>query len=269
MGQTMFSSEPNSDQTVTIERELLSLDVTLQNQLDRLRMVHPWFDYEREGATPGRAIFRVYHRRPPTSRRLWAALKTKTGLLSEGETPEPDWPKGQLREMGEVQLLFVTAGQTQMNWQTGARPWLDEVATRAYMAALIPILDEVATPLQTSMGKHTVPHLAETGRDREPLRPWLTQLTRDELAPMLSQGEGAIAQKPQNGNGSMVKAGGRPRLAVNIWAWKEVNVRGRPQREVYEEWLERRGEDAKILADPWDSFKKATSRKKGNNENSL
>jgi hypothetical protein len=57
------------------------------------------------------------------------------------------------------------------------------------------------------------------------------------------------------------RQGGRPRNLDDEWAWKEVNEKGRPPREVYTEWVCRIGERVSSLADPYDSFKKATKRR--------
>ena len=51
---------------------------------------------------------------------------------------------------------------------------------------------------------------------------------------------------------------GRRRSTDDIWAWKEVNQNGRPQTEVYQEWLQKISNDPNrnFLADPIRQFKR-------------
>lgn len=53
------------------------------------------------------------------------------------------------------------------------------------------------------------------------------------------------------------RLGGRPANADDEWAWCEVRLNDRSQKEVYAEWLRRIGPRASQLVDPWDSFQKA------------
>ncbi len=53
------------------------------------------------------------------------------------------------------------------------------------------------------------------------------------------------------------RLGGRPANADDEWAWCEVRLNGRSQKEVYGEWLRRIGQRASQLVDTWDSFQKA------------
>lgn len=56
--------------------------------------------------------------------------------------------------------------------------------------------------------------------------------------------------------------GGRPPYKANRWAYEQVNVLGRPPREVYPQWLELMGDIVETLADPRDSFRKAIRPKR-------
>ncbi len=56
---------------------------------------------------------------------------------------------------------------------------------------------------------------------------------------------------------------GRPRNLDDDWAWEQVNVAGRPMPEVYTAWKKRIGDRANTLADPLESFKKATKASRG------
>ncbi len=51
---------------------------------------------------------------------------------------------------------------------------------------------------------------------------------------------------------------GRPHFTDDIWAWKEVNKNGRPQTEVYQEWVQRimNNPDRYHLVDPERQYKK-------------
>lgn len=55
---------------------------------------------------------------------------------------------------------------------------------------------------------------------------------------------------------------GRPRSTDDIWAWKEVNQNGRPQTEVYQEWLQKISNDPNrnFLADPKRQFKRIVKK---------
>lgn len=54
------------------------------------------------------------------------------------------------------------------------------------------------------------------------------------------------------------KRPGRPHFPEDIWAWKEVNQKGRPQTEVYQEWAQRRmnNPDRYHLVDPERHYRK-------------
>lgn len=54
------------------------------------------------------------------------------------------------------------------------------------------------------------------------------------------------------------RRGGRPRNTDDDWAWEQVNVAKRDRADVYGEWLERIKKAERQLADPHDSFDKAT-----------
>lgn len=63
--------------------------------------------------------------------------------------------------------------------------------------------------------------------------------------------------------GKSARKGGRPSDPDNDWAREQVHTLGRPPSDVYPEWLERIGDRAKTLDDPYDSFKKVIKPKKG------
>ncbi len=52
------------------------------------------------------------------------------------------------------------------------------------------------------------------------------------------------------------KPGGRPHLGDDIWAWEQVKQLGRPSAEVYKEWIEREGVQARNFAEPKRQFKR-------------
>ncbi len=73
----------------------------------------------------------------------------------------------------------------------------------------------------------------------------------------LGAGESVQSQMPA----APKRQGGRPRLAVNEWAYEQVWVKGRERQEVFREWRERIGSKKALLADPRDSFNKAVREK--------
>ena len=56
---------------------------------------------------------------------------------------------------------------------------------------------------------------------------------------------------------------GRPRNLDDDWAFEQVRELGKDKNKIYQEWLERIGERAQLLANPRDSFNKAISMKRG------
>lgn len=54
------------------------------------------------------------------------------------------------------------------------------------------------------------------------------------------------------------RTGGRPHLADDMWAWEQVNSIGREPSEVYQEWLQREGVQARNLIDSQRQFKRIT-----------
>jgi hypothetical protein len=62
-------------------------------------------------------------------------------------------------------------------------------------------------------------------------------------------------------NTTKKKSGGRPRNEDDNWAYEQVRRLGRQLADVYPEWLNRIGDRANSLADPYDSLKKAIKRR--------
>lgn len=71
--------------------------------------------------------------------------------------------------------------------------------------------------------------------------------------------DGPLPNQQQSPQGK----GGRPRYPDNEWAYEQVRMLGRQPSEVYPEWLERIGDRAKVLDNPYASFKKAIKPKRG------
>lgn len=97
----------------------------------------------------------------------------------------------------------------------------------------------------------------------ELLEDFVTTLILDmpkKYEPTVISNEDSVKQVAQKNNLKQKKnkKPGRPHFPEDIWAWKEVNQNGRPQTEVYQEWLQRimNNPDRCHLVDPERQFKK-------------